>query len=453
MRRKPINEEAEPAMKIASTDISAPQSQQKEDKAREQSRNFWIAVLQGIFGRISFSLADTTTVLSAFVYKLTASNTLVGLTGSLMSVGWMWPQLLISNLLEHRPRKMPFYIIGTSVQIAVWLAITVCTVLIGSRNYSLLALSFIWLYFAGTSSMGASSVAYMDIISKTIEPQRRARFFSLGNFIGGFFAIFIGFLVRYILSDASGLVFPNNYALLFGGVAFMAVISLVIFLKIREPIRPVQTTRKTLWQHLKQGPRFLRTDRNYQWFIVYRIFVNVGRMCMPFYVPYALLRFDVPDETVGLFLAVSAVSGMLSNVLWGYTSERYGVRWILICTALLSCTAPLVAVSVHYLPPIWQLPCYFLTFVLGGASMSGMMVGFMTYMINIAPPLNRLTYIGFMNTIVFPFGFMPVVAGQLIRWIDYEGTFAIAVGVGFFAFLAATRLKDVYHEEEFTQQA
>ena len=231
-------------MKTARTDMPEPQSQEEENTKREQNRNFWIAIFQGIFGRISFSLSDSTTVLSAFIYKLTASNTLVGLTGSLMSVGWMWPQLLISNLLEHKPRKMPFYILGMTVHTAVWLAAAAGTVWIGARNFSLLAAGFIFLYFLGTSSMGASSVAYMDIISKTIEPLRRARFFSIGNFIGGFFTIFIGFLVRYILSDESGLVFPNNYALLFFGVAFMAVISLFVFLKSASQSVPFKPNAK-----------------------------------------------------------------------------------------------------------------------------------------------------------------------------------------------------------------
>ena len=76
-------------MKTASTDMTEPQAQEEENTKREQNRNFWIAIFQGIFGRISFSLSDSTTVLSAFIYKLTASNTVVGLTGSLMSVGWM----------------------------------------------------------------------------------------------------------------------------------------------------------------------------------------------------------------------------------------------------------------------------------------------------------------------------------------------------------------------------
>ena len=81
---------------------------------------------------------------------------------------------------------------------------------------------------------------------------------------------------------------------------------------------PFKLNAKTFWQHIKQGPRFLQTDQNYRDFIVYRIFVNVGRMCMPFYVPYALDRLSISDATIGLFLAVGAVSGVLSNFLWGY---------------------------------------------------------------------------------------------------------------------------------------
>lgn len=79
------------------------------------------------------------------------------------------------------------------------------------------------------------------------------------------------------------------------------------------------------------------------------------------------------------------------------------------------------------------------------------MVGFMAYTLNIAPPMNRPTYLGFLNTVLFPFGFMPVLAGKLVGVIDYEGTFAIAVGMGALAFLTTTQLKDVYHEEETVQ--
>ena len=139
MRRRPLNREAETSYENCFTDMPESQPQEEENKTREQNRNFWVAIFQGIFGRISFSLSDSTTVLSAFIYKLTASNTLVGLTGSIMSVGWMWPQLLISQSAGTQAPQDAILYPRQGVHTAVWLAITVCTVWIGARNYGLLA--------------------------------------------------------------------------------------------------------------------------------------------------------------------------------------------------------------------------------------------------------------------------------------------------------------------------
>ena len=435
-------------MEIVSTDTLETEPQGEKEKVKEQRRTFLLAVAQGTFIRVSFAFADSTTILSAFVYKLTTSNTLVGLTGSIGMAGWMWPQLLISNLLEHRPRKMPFYALGMGLRTFAWVAIFLSALLIGPRNYGLLATCFLCFYFLGSSSMGVSTLPYMDIISKAISPQRRARFFSLRNITGGICSFFIGFFVLYVLDDEFGLTFPHNYALLFGCGAVSVGIACTIFLRIREPVHAVQTKRRTLRQHLKQGPHFLRTDRNYRLFLYFRICEHTAGMCGPFYVPYALNKLAIPESTIGLFIAVAAASGVISNFLWIYAGEKYGVRWILIFTSAMSCASPLVVVFVQYLPPAWQMPFYLPIFALNGAAMSGMMVGFMTYMINIAPPQIRPTYLGFMNTILFPCGFMPVLAGRLVGVLSYEGIFLMSVGMGVFGFLIATRLKDVYHEEE-----
>lgn len=433
-------------MEAAPTNTSEPEHQQEKDK--EQNRNFWIAVIQGAFIRISFAFADSITVLPAFILKLTSSNTLVGLTGSMTRAGWMWPQLLISNLLEYRPRKMPFYAFGMSLRLFAWIAMVTCTLMVGSGNNGLLAACFLSCYFIRSSAMGVSTLPYMDIISKSIEPQRRSRYFSLRQLAGGFFGIFIGFFfIRYILSPESGLVFPTNYALLFGCAAGATGLALTAFLQIREPIRPVQSARQPFGQHLKQGPHFFRTDRNYRWFFYYRMCTTVAGMCTPFYVPYALQKLGVLDATIGTFLAVVSISGVISNALWAYLGEKFGVRYILSCTSALACAAPLVAILVQYLPSAWQVPCYFLVFVFNGASTSGSSIGFMAYLLNIAPSLNRPSYVGFMNTILFPFSFMPMLAGILIGLVSYAGMFAISIGMGLLGFITTTRLEEIQRED------
>ena len=415
----------------------------------EQQRTFRLALLQGTFIRISFAFANSSTVLTAFIHRLTESSVLVGLTGALMPAGWMWPQLFMSSVLEHRERKMPFYILGMSIRIVAWTGIVLLTLLIGARNDLLLAGVFLVAYAIASSSMGISTIPYMDIISKSIEPQRRTRFFSLRNLIGGLFSILIGFLVRDILAEDSPFSFPENYAFLFGCATLAVFLAFMIFLRIHEPVHPVQGERRPLREHLRRGPHFLKTDRNYRMFMIFRVFTRGPGMCIPFYVPYALDRLGANDASVGTFIAVSSFSAVISNLLWAYLGEQWGVRWILLSSAASSILAPLIGLTVVAVAPGWRTWYYYLTFVLSGAGSSGLMVGFMAYMLNLAPPLTRPSYIGFMNTLLFPFSFMPVLAGQLVSWMGYRGMFAIGIVLGIIGCLSAFWLQDVIHDEEF----
>ncbi len=444
---------------------------------RLAQRNFRFALLQGAFMRINLAFADSSTVLPAFIHKLSGSGVLVGLTGSMMTAGWMWPQLLMSNLLEHRPRKMPFYVLGMSIRVLAWLAVFFCTILIGEQNPMLLAACFLGFYFLSSSAMGVSTLPYMDIVSKSIAPHRRARFFSLRQLYGGFFAIWVGFLVRAVLGDEAeftgvlgwitgqfkaftmyvicsichvdtDLGFPYNYAFLFICSVSAAFLSFISFLGVREPIHAVQPVRQPLWQHLKQGLGFLRMDRNYRRFILFRVAGHFSGMASPFYIPYALDELNVSEATIGFFIVCSALSGVVSNTLWGYIGDNYGVRWLLIITGALMAIPPTLAFCSGVLPPALQVPAYFLIFTVGGILANGMMVGFMAYMLNIAPPRSRPSYIGFMNTILLPVSFAPVIGGILAPYIGYRWLFAITIGLCLIAFRIATGLQEIMHKEE-----
>ncbi|MYG00208.1 MFS transporter [Candidatus Poribacteria bacterium] len=449
-------------------------------KQNHQRRNFGFAILQGTFMRINLAFVDASTVLSAFIYKLTQSDIMVGLTGSMMAAGWMWPQLLVSNLLEHRQRKMPYYALGMSVRVLAWLAISYYTIRIGSESPILLAGCFLGFYFLSSSSMGVSTLPYMDIVSKSIAPNRRARFFSLRQMLGGFFGIWVGFLVRamlgkeeeftgilggitqtfktlsvYLISSIglsdTELGFPSNYAFLFICSVIAAFLSFISFLGIREPIHPVNATRQPIWQHLKQGPHFLRTDKNYRQFIFFRIGTHFAGMASPFYVPYALEVLKVSEADIGFFIVCSALSGVISNAMWGYIGEKYGVRWLLIISVGLMSLPPIIALSSGWLPTSLHVPAYLFIFTIGGILANGVMVGFMSYMLNIAPPRSRPSYIGFMNTLLVPASFAPVIGGMLVERIGHRWLFVICFGICLVAFRIATGLQEIMHEEEFEE--
>ena len=459
-------------MKLAPTDSV---EYQTHNTKKNQKYNFGIALAQGILIRISFAFTDPTTVLAAFIYKLTQNNFLVGVTGSLMTTGWMWPQFLVSNLIEHRPRKLPFYILGMSCRVFCWVVICLGTFFISTQNYLLLATVFLVFYFLAASSMGVSTIPYMDIISKSIRPERRARFFSLRQLVGRAFEALIGvFFVTYMLFDPengapfwleyakkfgfgpswenSRLAFPYNYAVLFFCTTVSATAAFAVFANIREPIHPVKNERQPIWNQLKQGLHIFKTDIHYRRFIWFRISGHFSGIAAPFYAPYAIQKLSVPELTVGYFLAVGALAGIVSNVFWGYIGEKYGTRLILVITSGLFCLPSFVALSSIALPKDLQLSYYYLVFAVGGITTNGVMVGFMTYMLNISPELSRPTYIGFMNTVLVLVSFVPAIGGLLVPFIGYKGLFMISIVSSGIALLMACRLEEIIrsdHENNF----
>lgn len=422
--------------------------QQKVVDNEHEKRNFRLALLNGVFSRIGFRFVDSGMVLSAFVKELTNSNVMVGLVSSTMRAGWMWPQLLISNLLEHRSRKMPFYIFGIAVRTFSWMLIVFMTLLIGARNYILLFVCFYSLYFIGCSSMGISTLPFNDILAKSVPVRRRARLFSLRQFIGGIFGIGVGFLVRYILSDKFYLSFPYNYATIFSLSTLMMVAGSISFMYAKEPVHPVRDERRPFWQHLKRGPYFLRRDRDYRYFLIFRAIAAFGSMCTPFYVPYALDRMGISESTIGSFIAVGAVSALFSNILWVYVGEKYGSKSLLVITQFLACLTPLIAASARYFSPSHQITYYFLVFIVDQSYMSGSNIAYMTYSLNLAPSMSRPTYLGFLNTLIFPLSFVPLLSGMMLNVMPYEWMFIIASSMAGLAVYFAVNLSNVDERDD-----
>jgi len=427
----------------------------KNKPYKHQKHNFRVALVQGVLIRISLAFAEPTTILSVFIKQLTQNDLLVGLTGSVMTAGWMLPQLLISNLIEHHPRKMPYYVIGMTCRVLAWSLICGATFLIPVDQSSLLAGIALMLYFLSSSSMGISTLPYMDIISKSIPPDRRARFFSWRQLLGRFFEFLIGyFLVSYVLdSKRSGIMFPHNYAFLFGCTTVSALFAFLVFLRIREPILPVRTDQLSLIDHLRQGPQIIKTDPHYRRFLMFRICGHFVGISTPFYATHAL---DIlPDASVsiaGHFLATAAVTGVISNFFWRYLGERFGTRSILIVTGGLFCMPSLVAITTLFLPSKLQTGYYFLVYAIIGISTNGVMVGFMTYALNIAPSRSRPTYIGFMNTLLFPFAFVPLIGGATLKffghWVTMNHLFGLSFVSGIISFFVSLRLEEIVREED-----
>ena len=98
-----------------------------------------------------------------------------------------------------------------------------------------------------------------------------------------------GAIISWVLSDRSGFVFPDNYAILFVLSGIGTGLSVVAFSRIREPIQQ-QKRGKTLpmGEYLKVGLGMLRDDLNYRRLCILQFLWAFSMMATPFFVPFAL---------------------------------------------------------------------------------------------------------------------------------------------------------------------
>lgn len=409
---------------------------------REVRRNFWLLIANGASMNSAMTFVSSELVLPAFVQTLTTSSLMVGLAGALMRIGWAWPQVFISRIVEPMPRKMRFFVYAGTCRTLVWALVGVFTMWLGTERPGLLLVVFMICYAVATSFMGITSVPWMDIIGKAVPASDRARMFAVRRLAGSVVSIAAGVVIGYILSERSGLAFPDNYGLLFILSGLGTGFSVVVFALIKEPVKQVPKKRLPLGTHLRNGLRLLRDDANYRRLCVLQFLWAFSMMGSPFYVPYAIQDLQMDVTFVGFFVAVTQFSSISSNVVWAWIGGKKGNHALLAVGTYFLGVSILVPLTVPWVPremidplailglsyPIdARIAYYALTFVFSGFAQSGMYTGRMTYILDIAPEDRRPTYTSFMNAFVLPQGVLPIVGGLLVALISYEKMFMVAL--------------------------
>ena len=425
---------------------------------KEVRRNSWLLVINGGLVMMSYTFISADLVMPAFVQTLTTSSILVGMAGALMRMGWAWPQVFISRIIEPKPRKMPLLIGAGLARSAMWILVGVMTMFLGGMTPAIFLGLFMVFYAMGTSLMGVMSVPWMDLMGKAIPASHRAKIFALRRFSGGAMSMVAGLLITYILSAQSGLAFPNNYAVLFVLSGVGTALAVSIFSQIREPIERRTRAQLSLKNYLLSGLSLMKEDANFRRLCTVQFLWGFSMMGGPFYVPYAITGLGIGAAYIGLYVTAMQFSAVFSNVAWAWIGRYKGNQALFLYGTFLLALSIAVPIGIEYVPhrTIWfwgteielRVAVYALTFVFSGAAQSGMYSGRMSYVLDIAPADRRPTYTSFMNMFMFPQGLLPMLAGVLVAWISYRNLFLISLVFIPFAALLARQLKPVIHRDD-----
>lgn len=411
-------------------------------------RNFTLAVANGVIYSGADAFIDPNTVLPLFLSRLTSSHALIGLGSSLASVGWFSPQLVMSNVLEGRAYKLPVYRLAAVIRVAALAGLAGLIPWLAMRHPEALLVSFFLLFGVYALGGGFAGVSFMDVVAKTIPPDRRGYLWSLRLGIGGVFAVAMGWIVRRVLATHE---FPTSFSLIFAGASCLVLVSLASFSFCIEPPDRHIGKRPTLERHVREAFRVLREDARFRRLFRARMLFGLWAMSSPFYALYAMQKLGFEPRTAGTFLIAQTLGAVLSNIVWGRWSAGRGDVAVLARASLLALAAPLSAIAAGAVsassaggPPALgfvTLGLLAITFFLVGAVTSGVGVGYPNLLLGLAPERRRTAYIGFMNSFIAPILILPTLGGLLVDTAGFLVVFSASAAFALAARDSVRRLR------------
>jgi MFS family permease len=415
-------------------------------QTREGRRNFVLCALNGALFQFAQALIDPSLVLTTwFVGRLTSSNLLLALVVPLGPAGWLLPQLFFSARIQRMQRKMPVYTISAAIRVVAWSSVAAIVWLVDDPV--LLLVGFFTLYTVAQLASGPAGLAFFDIVAKTVPARRRGSLFAARLFVGGILALGASWIINRVLGHPA-LPPPHDVAFLLTLFIVLLIPAFALFIAVREPPGAAESESVMLREQLRRAGQLLRRDPVYRRYTAAWLLLSLTGVVLPFYSVYAKDALGAAAGMAGVYAAASTGAKLLSNLVFGWISDRRGNQLVMrLLAAGKAGTAFLALALVGFVSiskpqgawlPYLALPLFFLD---GGLFPAGILSG-SNFVIELAPENERAMYIGLSNTLNGTVTLLSVLGGLLVDLLGFAGLFATGLMLCLAAYVLATGLPE-----------
>ena len=386
----------------------------------EVRRSFRRLSVDVIFYICGLAFIDGSTVLPAFLATLTNSSIVIGAIIAIRPAGLFLPQLWTAHYLRNRKRHKGFLLKVAAISRVGIALFAVLLFIAGPNDRVLMLVAFLLMYCAFWFSEGGAGVPWTDLVAKTIPERQRGRLFGFTQFGGGILALFAGLLVSRMLSP-NGPPYPTNYAVICAISAVFFWASLIALSTVREPDGPPEEQDGDFLKYLKGIGGMLAAHAELKRFLLVEILIGFYAMAMPFYILYAKEAMHIGGATVGIFLSVQVAGSIIASAIVGSMSDHRGPKAAVITSAFAGVLAPVLALVLGG-SSVWL---YALVFLAAGAFGGSTWIGLTNYLLELAEPRERRSYIGLMNSANAPTMLFPILGGLIVQMVSYQAVFTI----------------------------
>ena len=359
----------------------------------ETPGNFLRTMVANTLTSVGDRLASAKTTLPWLLAHLGAPAWTIGLLAPIRESGSMLPQLAIGSLVRKRAVRKWVWSAGSVGQGAAVAGMAIVAITLEGLSA---ALAIIALLIAFSLARGACSIAYKDVLGKTIPRTRRGRLSGWITAIAGISAMAAGALVAWLLSRDNASVYA---VILLVGAGLWFGAAFVYATIIEQPGETDGGVNGLRESFSKLA--ILKHDAPFRRFVIARALALGSALAAPLYVALAQRNLGSAASLLGIFIAVEGLAALVSAPIWG----RYADRSSRLVFAIACAGASVISIAIGAWslmgidaePARWIFPGAF--FALGIAH-AGVRLGRKTYLVDLAEGVKRTDYVSVSNTVI-----------------------------------------------------
>ncbi len=406
-----------------------------EESCSEIPRNYLLNVANGSATKLAEQLASPGLVLPWLFAAIGAPATLAALLTPVKQAGSLLPQLAVAARIRELARRKWAWAAAGSLQ-AVMLLLAAAAALVLPPLAAGIAIVLCFLLFSVFSGIG--SVAFQDVVGKTIPKGRRGRMLANRAALGGCLTLAAAAALHFWLEEQARLSVTLPMVVAAAGLWALGALA---FAAIDEAPGETSGGRSMLGE-LRAGYRLFRDVTGFRRFIAVRGLLLGVELAMPFYALHASKVLGGSAGSLAIFIFAVGLANIVSSPFWGAWSDASSKK-VMATAGAIAAAAGLGATVIALLPATYQSAwLYAVLFFALGIAEAGVRLGRKTYLADGAPSDERPLYVAFSNTAV---GLLALAGGLLGVLADLtEPLIAIVVLalVSGLAVLAAARLPE-----------
>jgi MFS family permease len=328
------------------------------------------------FGAFYFMGAQLSSVLAVLPFLLVAEgiNWAAGLVVPTFSVGFIIGNALSALVVKRSRHRQHVIIAAASAAIAVLTAV----IAVAALHDVLVVFVFLLASTLIGGTMGVANNAYAEIISRMLAGTRRNDLVLNQQALGGILTVTATLLIVPMLPNHDT---PDGHLnVLWFGAAAMAV-AFVAAMTVGPTTSGTVSPPRRFIEDVREGLTVVRTA---PW---YRVFLAAQLVFVPIAVNetfFALRTSLAHADTAGSLhvIVISSAAGLVAgSFLWRSIFRRFGVRGMLVSSAIISCVAAVLCAANELLPAephLWAYGVVFFLVVVSNAALAAATVSWIS---------------------------------------------------------------------------